>query len=448
MTHSERRAWPLLAGVVLALVLTPADAEACTCAMGKPACETLFTSGAVFLGRVDSITPVPGKDGRSAFPPRRRVRLTVIEAFTGVTEPEVEVETGAGGGDCGYRFQQGAVYFVDATRITSGRLGVSICSLTRLASTAGDDIAFARAAFVNNVPLGRVGGTLTFVERNYAGRPERRTPAADVPVIIQRHGARWTATTDPAGRFAVDGLAPGRYSVRFEVAEGQYATLLWADPELRDPRGCADASAIVAYDGRIAGRVLDAAGRPMPGLTLNLTGRVTERYPNQQTLTRDDGSFEFVHLPAGTFVVGIHTDQPDQAASPLPIVFYPGATTVERATRIRLKGGERSELAPLVLPESVRPVVLGGLVLDAGGAPAPGVRVFAKGAGDAAFITGLPVETDALGRFRITGFEGVGLKLFAEATRRGGGPDLMSDQIPVSPTSGMPPVTLKLKVRY
>jgi hypothetical protein len=370
----------------------------------------------------------------------------VVEAFRGVTTRSVDVETGAGGGDCGYRFRVGSTYFVDASRTEStGALTVSSCSMTRPIEAAFDEIAFARAAFVNNVPLGRVGGTVTFVDRNFDDRPEPRRPAGGIPVRVERSGERWTTTTDPSGEFAVEGLPAGRYDVSFDVPDGQHARLHWDIVDLPDPRGCADASASIGYDGRIGGRVVDGEGRAVSGLTLDLAAARRPRSPRLRATTDDEGRFEFAEVPAGAFVIGVNMDaEPGRPASPR--YFHPGVSGLDQAERIVLKGGERRTLDDLVLPREARPTRIAGIVVAGDGMPAAGVRVFLKSTIDDRII-GEPVKTSSAGTFAMTAFGGGEYEVFAEddSNRER---LAASDAVRFIASSDLPPFRLVLRRRY
>src|SRR5215471_6995865 len=108
--HSARRWRRGAAGLSAALavvLLSPVSAWACSCLPTGPACQVFFQAHAVFVGRVLGITtfkvpsPIPNQNVTFG---RRRVRLAIAEAFSGVSGNEVEVTTGVGGGDCGYDF--------------------------------------------------------------------------------------------------------------------------------------------------------------------------------------------------------------------------------------------------------------------------------------------------------------------------------------------------------
>lgn len=74
---------------------------------------------------------------------RRRVRLKVDQAFKGVSNGEVEIYTGWGGGDCGYDFRSGSRYLVYAYEVR-GTLRTGICSSTKSAEKGSGEISILR----------------------------------------------------------------------------------------------------------------------------------------------------------------------------------------------------------------------------------------------------------------------------------------------------------------
>lgn len=432
------------------LYAVPSAVEACTCAPPLAACEAAWQATAVFAGRVEEISPVPGKGPESLR--RKVVRFEVIDPFRGTATSDVEVETGAGGGDCGYRFKKGAEYLVYASRNErSGRLTTGICSRTKLLGSAADDLAYLRAAFRDNVPLGRIAGTIELSERNLPRRTDRRRPAEGIAVVIERNGVETRAVTDARGRFAVDGFEAGKYNVRLEVPETHYGQLDSSVLELPDRRGCAETRGIVAFDGRVRGRVTDHDGRSVAGLTVDLTVLSGLEYPEGaeriQAVTGRDGEYEVTRVPPGSYLIGINTE-PQRDGSKLPRIFHPGVTGVGDASRVRLAAGERKGIDPLVLPKEARIVPVTGVVLDPDGAPAAGARVFLAGGPERSFILGMPVVADDQGRFTLAAFEGFDYSLFAERREGEWRVSQASDQQRFPAGAGLPPFRLVLRVRY
>ncbi|MBD9470198.1 hypothetical protein [Pseudoxanthomonas sp. PXM01] len=113
----------LILCLLLAAAWLPLRAEACSCARPGTPVEEKDQHTRVFLGRVQAIE----EDLRGE--PRRRVRFIVSETFKGTPVRRLTVDTGIGGGDCGYAFRTGQEYVVYAWG-KDDALATGICSLT------------------------------------------------------------------------------------------------------------------------------------------------------------------------------------------------------------------------------------------------------------------------------------------------------------------------------
>ena len=217
----------------LAAVLTgsAARAEACTCLPKSEICgaaSEYWRTAVVFLGRVDAIER-PASKSTPRYLLSRRVRLRVLEAFRGSPPPgsDVIVLTGSGGGDCGYPFRATQEFLVYATkRPDTGELTTSICSRTRAAEQAVEDLEYARAAAAGRAPAGRVTGEVRVQTRELAAarRRVRPTPLAGITVRLTQNGATLRAQTDAEGRYTIEGAAPGRYVLSVELPDAYYAS--------------------------------------------------------------------------------------------------------------------------------------------------------------------------------------------------------------------------------
>ena len=170
----------VLAALVLSAVLISRPADACTCGGGGQACQAFFDVSAVFAGTVVSIS---NRDDSTVFS-RRRVHLLVTEAFRGVTSQEIDVDTGNGGGDCGYDFKIGESYVVYGHRQSDAQpLTTSICTRTRPLRDAEDDLKFARAAAGASAAGGVINGWVWQRDRRRPDPPPEEPPFAVVPGV-------------------------------------------------------------------------------------------------------------------------------------------------------------------------------------------------------------------------------------------------------------------------
>ncbi len=121
----------------------PTAVLACSCVSATPA-EHFANATTVFMGTVKNISG----DGRNG--QKRLVDFAVTEARKGILDKTVTVATGAGGGDCGFDFQEGQEYVVYAYD-DGGKLGTGICSGTALVNDASDNVD---ESLMNNISEG------------------------------------------------------------------------------------------------------------------------------------------------------------------------------------------------------------------------------------------------------------------------------------------------------
>jgi len=435
--------------IVLLATVVP-DAGACSCPRLAPACEAYWTADAIFRGRVEAVERAPASS--SDLLRTRTVRFTVLESLKGVTTSTLQVMTAGSRSTCGYSFVKGREYLVYAW-LADGALRTGICSRTRALDRAHADLEYARSTAAGGAPLGRITGRVLIRTRNLATRRHLAHAMYGVSVTIEGAEVTVKAKTDRAGHFSVVGLQPGPYTLKVDLP-GAYRVAIDRTPvELGDIRACAAVGVSVYPDGRVAGRITDSSGKPIRGLTVDLTvprsgpDAVASRgSPDRlQTVTADDGTYELTGVPPGRFVVGINTRE-DAGASRYARVFYPGVLRSADAALVEVPAAGRVELEDFRVPATVRFVEIAGVVFDTDRVPVEGARVYLRGPEERDFILTAPVVTDLSGRFTIAGVMGQEYLVFAERPRPGDSRWLDSTGLlPVAATP--PPTRLTLTLR-
>jgi hypothetical protein len=368
----------------------------------------------VFVGRVETVTRV----GTT-----RRVSFTVLDAFRGVTASTLEVSTEPAGQRCSLSFRIGHDYIVYAARSEGGALTTSRCLRSRDVEDAGADLAYAR------------------------------------DVTVAHNGVSESIATDRAGDFRVDSRGPGTYRVGVTVPERFYSDAPSALVTLGDQRSCAHVVQTLYDNGQVTGRVIDASGRPVAGLTIefNTASSVStapdswkRRACGRRTVTDRGGRYTLGRIPAGRFVLSLPPAPARANSGGLLRVFHPGVELASAATRVALAAGERRDLADFRIPAGQKYVAVSGVVFDANGALAEGARVFLKGMGEGDRIVSEPVVADFVGRFVIAAREGFEYRIFAERAREVGRPSNVdsSDEVKLTAVEGLKPVRLALERRY
>src|ERR1051325_1067474 len=156
--------------VLAALFLLPIFAgrtDACSCGSGETVCGAYQGATAVFIGIPLSDAPVTsqrevyalGKGKETITYSEKLYRFTVEQSFKGVEGGEIEVQTGMGGGDCGYSFKKGERYLVYAYLDSkTNRYHTSICTRTASLSRASEDLDFLRG-LPDSMTKTRISGT-------------------------------------------------------------------------------------------------------------------------------------------------------------------------------------------------------------------------------------------------------------------------------------------------
>jgi hypothetical protein len=429
--------------------LTTVRAQNC-CAQVATPCEAYWNASAVFVGRVETVKRVGAN---------RLVSFTVIDALRGVTASTLDVSTEPAGQRCSLSFRTGREYIVYAARSEGGALTTSRCLRTRDVEDAGADLAYARDVKQGSAGPGQVTGRVMVVPRDLAGKAAGSPmPLPDITVTVARDGVAESIATDRAGDFRVENRGPGTYRVSVTVPERFFSDAPPSLVALGDGRSCAHVVQALYDNGQITGRVIDASGRPVAGLTIELDTARSVSTPDhwrrrgggRRTVTDRGGRYTLGRIPAGRFVVSLPAAParaPGRGALP---VFHPGVELASAATRVTLAAGERRDLADLRIPAGQKFVSVSGVVFDAGGAPAAGARVFLKGAGEDDRIVSAPVQADFMGRFIIAARDRFEYRIFAERAREAGRASRVDStaEVKLTAVEGLKPIRLTLERRY
>ena len=168
-------------------------------------------------------------------------------------------------------------------------------------------------------------------------------PIAGVTVQIQSSGKpALVVSSDATGTFRVDTLAEGSYSVRC-IKDG-------FDPPAQPPpsfsvRAGAEGARLriqLVPRGKVAGRVLDASGNPVPGAQVEL---MRSSFNGAFLTSGKDGTFRF-EVPPGIYKLDARPPQdlkPPESASGEKLgwvrTWYPGVTDASAAERITVGPG-------------------------------------------------------------------------------------------------------------
>jgi Carboxypeptidase regulatory-like domain len=346
--------WPraIVAAAVVLLAPLAGKALACSCMLSGPPCQAAWSADVVFSGTVRAIERIEGSPGDPAFHPVR-VTFDVDRGYINVPSGVVEITTGSGGGDCGYRFVTGKRYLVYAWKRPPSELTTGICSRTRPIEETSEDIKY-----LSSIPAkgtgARVYGRVNEWRRDPAEeRGVDYGPLEGINVSVQAPTMRNDVVTDAYGRFEVTNLPVGKATITVFAPFGFDARYLTREINISDLRACSVQDFTLALRATASGTVVDESGRALAGVQVDAVAAELAGFdppPYQDPVkTNERGIFEFDNLPPGTYVFGVNLTKRAGVHRSGARVFLPGASVARGATVIQLKAGDDIDVGVLRL---------------------------------------------------------------------------------------------------
>ena len=345
----------------------------------------------------------------------------------------MRVRTATDTAACGYPFEVGKSYLVDASRGGDGGFSTSFCSDTRPLENAANVVALFRQLQSGNV-VSRIYGSITKMALKVDGgfmRQESAGPASDIDVAITGDLGSELVRTDRDGRFAVEGMPPGQYTIepRFPAA---WRSLMGPKAVVQTSEcGFAGASFLIIADAPLSGVVRGPDGKLVgKDVVVEVVrvdgpdiGSTPVRQRSTQAFTKDKGEWKLDGLPAGKYVVGVQLTRPPSINSPFLRTVYPKGASIDDAEPIEVAEGHQTQIDLRVGAPLVKRMV-SGIVVDEAGVPIVGAWVDAADSEYPTFsVFGVETETDKDGKFSMPALEGRRYLLRAQTFRPRGKTD-------------------------
>jgi len=251
--------------------------------------------------------------------------------------------------------------------------------------------------------------------------------------VSSRRTAR-IATTDEAGRFRLEGLGIGTYSL---VVQGDgFLPTSSAEVLLTENARVIDVTLYGGRTGSIAGTVRDEVGDPVVGMPVMTYRRQfinfqAVMFPRGSGRTDDRGMFEVRGLPPGDYLLCACAGEPlaidprllrelgqtapdsttlsrllDDTVQTFAPAFYPGLARASDSQMVLVDYGDARSGMDITM-YGAKPFAVSGLLVDVSGAPATRMQVFLTQDGDLPGAMGVsgtqPVTVGADGRFQFFG---------------------------------------------
>ena len=405
----------IVAIAVAGFMSFPLTTYACTCVDIGPPCQSYWASPVVFSGRavdVRTIREEVPKPGSGSFRFHVEALFSVSAEYRGKLGPTVELVTGAGGGDCGYKFEEGREYLVYAYKEKDGALSTGICTPTKPLENAGVDLEFI-GSLATAKPVGSVFGKVSeYQTRRSNDEWKPNLPIANLTIELTGPDGPLMTTTTEAGEFRFANLQPGEYRLGFAAPNG-FLPATSNEKLLIPEKGCAIRNFSLTRETSISGRLIDTDGEPVRKIFAQLVpiDQINERFkPDDHfALVDDDGQFKFPIVPAGRYYLGIRL-RSSHLEHAYPRTFYPGTQILDSAAVVIIREGQILKDLNFQLPEPFAERRVEGVITFPDGKPVARARVLVEEVG---LGERRGAEADEIGRFSLTLLEGVSYRIRA-----------------------------------
>jgi hypothetical protein len=458
--------------VVIGYLFFVTEATACSCIRPK-ACAYAGQSGAVFIGEVlDSVDSTRmanyGESKHEEVIQTSTVR--VYEAFTGIGEAkEVKIVTDVSS-SCMFRLGKGVTYiFYASGSIKDGTLGTGYCSGTKPVEGAEPEIEDLRrnqgqrTTVSGSVQIEGYKGLAGKPPYNYGVKTIRLVGANSVAETGIDERGNYTFTGVPAGEYTFDLPLPRLFKIKNSL-NGR------SPPGEEEPIrlkvsgiGCAWQTFSLLQNGKLAGMVTDAEGRPVGGITIYVVPLGPDGKPDkyfgdygscydygQCQQSAEDGRYFFDGLEAGNYRMGVRLGKyicNNCIDAKFQREFYPGVEKADSAKPVSVSLGATTENINFRLSKTYTEREIHGTVTFTDGRPAP--RVWVR------FVARTPdrldnhitfLKTDETGNFTIKGYESHDYLIGAYTDERDDNPKLAAPAVEVRivPRRDIKPVKLVL----
>lgn len=345
----------------------------CSPPLGTPLCQFPEKIDITFIGTPIATNYDPNPPGGGDLAVLNMwYRFSVIEPFTGLLpdEKELVIYLSLGGGSP----QIGQKFFVHAKRAIN-HITLAECGATRPVEEASADIRYLRERQAGTFRPFIAGSVL----RHYSGSPYAVEVGLDGPprglaganVEIQGETRRGLQTDDE-GKFRVDDVKPGRYTIGADFPGYKPKGIQLVDVPAN---GCGITHVGMFTNSSISGVVKRADGTPAIGVKLNLVDKDARYRSMTKTLkTGSRGAFFMNNLPGGEYLLGINIKESTRYPDQTPPTYFPGVPDRKSASVIKLAPNEaKAGLKLQMLPPRAFRVVRVHIRWPDGTAPSRGV---------------------------------------------------------------------------
>jgi hypothetical protein len=281
------------------------------------------------------------------------MRFVVETPLLGNLGPEVVIETGNGGGDCGTPLPPGSKFLIFAYKEKDGKLWTGMCSGNQELSGSPDNEQTVRQ-YQELVKKGSVSifGHIFHARPGWQGDDVR----SDVPkpyqgMVLRAESLSFTTSTKTKsdGSYEFSELPVGKYRIIPEIPKSLDFSQEYEDnyqASLTNGQ-CAKINFLLQPNTRIRGHLTLPTG--MESKTIEVVAIPTHltklnQFSGKWDFTDEKDRFDLWPLPPGDYYVGVNINGSPKPDAPFPPTYYPGVTNQKDASVVSVGLGEIKEL--------------------------------------------------------------------------------------------------------
>jgi hypothetical protein len=308
----------------------------------------------VFTGTVRSAVEISDTDKQLQIIPDEvflgtpigEVTATVNQACLPKNQPEIQA------GDKWLFYLQS--YGFPRTDGTASELTLPFDSPSKPLSQAQDDIATLRHLARLTEHQSIITGNVERIGETYD--KVNPVPVPNRKIIAKGLFGERVAFTNANGHFEFE-LPPDTYEVTADTEPGlrEAESIMPRSNTYIANRACLNTNFTMLTDGKLAGRVTTAKGKPASQVKVAIIP-ISPVRPQFSIVADEQGHFEVTGRPPGLYIVGIGLLAPYNSREWKTRVYYPGVRTREEAKPIELGDGEwRTDISLKLLASSTAP---------------------------------------------------------------------------------------------
>ncbi|MGI9054540.1 MAG: MSCRAMM family protein [Pyrinomonadaceae bacterium] len=365
----------ILSGCLLALIIFADSANACSCSPSPTVDKEFVASSNVVVLKLVSVKDAE-KLNDSDFA-KERYFLTVEKVFKGNLKIG-ETLTFEPGFACTWTFGKEDVggdylFYLDERPQNINSWLAGFCSRSgTLSGRTSDLLYFEKEKQMRGKT--RLSGTLnkmiqipekdgSYVFQSLANRK--------IKIIGKEKNVE--LITDGNGDYEIYNLPVGKYKIFPEKVSG-YTFSSWKEEfeevEIK-AKSHTEKNFYFEIDNAVSGKVIDAFGKPLKNVCLDLIPSIKEKAKNYSkgSCTNEKGEFEISSIPEGSYYLAINKDGEIRLYEPFKTFYYPNVKNREEATEITIRENTFLKDLRITPPEMIETVTISGVLLYKNGEP-------------------------------------------------------------------------------